>query len=88
MGGASRAQARRPPANKELLSKGVSYCIDCDDGFFRGDTVALVGGGSAAVSGALDHALPCQPVAPGLPGALRGRGFEREAQARRHNTAR
>ncbi|MFH1034781.1 MAG: FAD-dependent oxidoreductase [Pseudomonadota bacterium] len=38
---------------KELLGKGVSYCVDCDAGFFRGEPVALVGGASAAVSGAL-----------------------------------
>ena len=38
---------------KELLGKGISYCVDCDAGFFRGETVAVVGGGSAAVYGAL-----------------------------------
>jgi len=38
---------------KELLGQGVSYCVDCDGGFFRGQAVAVVGGGSAAVSGAL-----------------------------------
>ncbi|MCA1988707.1 MAG: FAD-dependent oxidoreductase [Desulfarculus sp.] len=38
---------------KELLGKGVSYCVDCDGGFYRSQPVAVVGGGSAAVSGAL-----------------------------------
>lgn len=38
---------------KELLGKGISYCVDCDAGFYRGETVAVVGGGSAAVYGAL-----------------------------------
>ncbi len=38
---------------KELLGKGISYCVDCDAGFFRGETVAVVGGGSAAIYGAL-----------------------------------
>lgn len=41
------------PGEKQLLGKGVSYCVDCDAGFYRGEPVALVGGGSAAVSGAL-----------------------------------
>lgn len=41
------------PGEKELLGKGVSYCVDCDAGFFRGQAVAVVGGASAAVSGAL-----------------------------------
>ncbi|MCF8143557.1 MAG: NAD(P)/FAD-dependent oxidoreductase [Deltaproteobacteria bacterium] len=38
---------------KELLGKGVSYCVDCDAGFYREADVAVVGCGSAAVSGAL-----------------------------------
>ena len=38
---------------KELLGKGVSYCIECDANFFKGEDVAVVGGASAAVSGAL-----------------------------------
>ena len=38
---------------KELLGKGVSYCVDCDGNFFRGEKVAVVGDESAAVDGAL-----------------------------------
>jgi thioredoxin reductase (NADPH) len=38
---------------KQYLGKGVSYCVDCDANFFKGMTVALVGDGSAAASGAL-----------------------------------
>lgn len=38
---------------KELLGKGVSYCVDCDAGFYRQAKVAVVGEGSAAFSGAL-----------------------------------
>jgi len=41
------------PGEKELLGKGVSYCVDCDAGFFRGERVAVIGEESAAVSGAL-----------------------------------
>jgi thioredoxin reductase (NADPH) len=38
---------------KELLGKGVSYCVECDANFFRKQVVAVVGDGSAAASGAL-----------------------------------
>jgi len=38
---------------KEYLGKGVSYCVECDANFYRGEDVAVVGGASAAVSGAL-----------------------------------
>ncbi|MEN6440293.1 MAG: FAD-dependent oxidoreductase [Syntrophobacter sp.] len=41
------------PGEKELLGKGVSYCVDCDANFFRNQTVAVVGDGSAAAFGAL-----------------------------------
>lgn len=38
---------------KELLGKGVSYCVDCDGNFYKGESVAVVGSESAAVDGAL-----------------------------------
>lgn len=38
---------------KKLIGKGVSYCVDCDGPLFKNRAVAVVGGGSAAVSGAL-----------------------------------
>lgn len=41
------------PGEKEFLAKGVSYCVDCDANFFKGERVAVVGNASAAVSGAL-----------------------------------
>ncbi|MEJ5365377.1 MAG: FAD-dependent oxidoreductase [Desulfosoma sp.] len=41
------------PGEKEFLGKGVSYCVECDAGFFKGVPVAVVGCESAAVSGAL-----------------------------------
>ncbi len=41
------------PGEKELSGKGVSYCVDCDAGFYKGEIVAMAGCESAAVSGAL-----------------------------------
>jgi len=41
------------PGERSLLGKGVSYCVDCDANFFKGEAVAVVGSESAAVSGAL-----------------------------------
>jgi thioredoxin reductase (NADPH) len=43
----------RVPGEKELLGRGVSYCVDCDGGFFRNEPVLVVGNESAAASGAL-----------------------------------
>ncbi len=41
------------PGEKELLGRGVSYCVECDCNFYKGSDVAVVGDGSAAASGAL-----------------------------------
>ncbi len=38
---------------KEFLGKGVSYCVDCDGFFYKGEQVAVIGNESAAVDGAL-----------------------------------
>jgi len=36
------------PGEEEFAGKGVSYCAVCDGAFFRGETIAVAGGGDAA----------------------------------------
>ena len=38
---------------KELVGRGVGYCAACDGMFYRGKTVAVVGGGNSAAADAL-----------------------------------
>ena len=44
------------PGEKEYMGRGVSYCHTCDAPFFKGKTVALIGGADSAVSGAVHTA--------------------------------
>lgn len=37
------------PGELEYAGRGVSYCAVCDGAFFKGETLAVVGGGDAAV---------------------------------------
>jgi thioredoxin reductase (NADPH) len=37
------------PGEHEYAGRGVSYCAVCDGAFFKGETIAVVGGGDAAV---------------------------------------
>ncbi len=59
--GVSRRRAKIK-GEKELLGKGVSYCVDCDGFFFRGLPVAVLGSGSAAAHGALTLKKITSPV--------------------------
>jgi len=45
------------PGERDLLGKGVSYCVECDGNFFRNQVVVVAGNESAACSGALSLLL-------------------------------
>ena len=50
------------PGEEGLLGRGVSYCAACDGTFYRGKTVAVVGGGSSAAGDALLLSRLCKKV--------------------------
>lgn len=47
---------------EELIGRGVGYCAACDGMFYRGKTVAVVGGGNSAVQDALLLSRICKKV--------------------------
>jgi len=47
---------------EKLVGKGVAYCAACDGMFYRGKTVAVVGGGNSAVADALVLSRVAQKV--------------------------
>ena len=48
------------PGEQELRGRGVSYCATCDGMFYRGKTVAVVGGGNTAVADVLYLSRLCK----------------------------
>lgn len=50
------------PGERELRGRGVSYCATCDGMFYRGKTVAVVGGGNTAVADVLYLSRICKKV--------------------------
>ena len=50
------------PGEKELRGKGVSYCATCDGPLFKGQTVAVIGGGDSALEESLFLARLCSRV--------------------------
>lgn len=47
---------------QELRGRGISYCATCDGMFYRGKTVAVIGGGNTAASDALYLSRMCEKV--------------------------
>ena len=58
----ARLRQLEAPGASELLGKGVSQCAWCDGPLFRGQDVAVIGGGDAAAQEALVLAGLCRRV--------------------------
>ena len=50
------------PGEKQYAGNGVSYCVTCDAPLYKNKTVVVVGGGSAAMEGALILGKICEKV--------------------------
>ena len=58
----ARAKGLGLPGEEALAGRGLSFCAACDGMFYRGKTVAVVGGGNSAVGDALLLSRLCQKV--------------------------
>ena len=47
---------------KELIGRGINYCATCDGMFYKGKTVAVIGGGNTAAADALQLSRICEKV--------------------------
>lgn len=50
------------PGEEQYIGRGVSYCAVCDGMFFKGKTVAVIGGGNTALEDAIYLAGFCEKV--------------------------
>ena len=62
LSGGAKHRKLEVPGEDTLVGSGVSYCATCDGAFFRGKTVAVVGGGDVAAEDALFLARLCKKV--------------------------
>ncbi len=70
---------------EELTGMGVSYCAVCDGAFFKGLTVAVVGGGSSALQDAMLLSDICEKVYLIYRSTIRGEKKLVEALEKRAN---
>ena len=50
------------PGERELIGKGINYCAACDGMFYKGKTVAVIGGGNSAAADALQLSRVAEKV--------------------------
>jgi len=50
------------PKEEEFIGKGISYCATCDGNFYKGKTVAVIGGGNTALEDAIYLSDLCEKV--------------------------
>ena len=50
------------PGEEALVGRGVAYCASCEGMFFKGKSVAVIGGGNAACADALTLSKLCRKV--------------------------
>ena len=50
------------PGEQNLVGRGISHCAACDGMFYKGKTVAIVGGGNTAAADALQLSRICEKV--------------------------
>ncbi len=62
------------PNERELIGRGISYCATCDGSFYKDKTIAVVGGGLAA----LEDALYLSDIAKKIYLIYRGDSFNHE----------
>jgi alkyl hydroperoxide reductase subunit F len=50
------------PGEKEYIGRGVAFCPHCDGPYYKGKSVAVVGGGNSGVEAAIDLSGICSSV--------------------------